>query len=99
MFRYEIQLGTDETLVLPEVGVRYAPPLGRVPLHLTAGGGLSFVAEGDGETEPTLFGSVGPELPLSRAWSVRPEMRVRAVDPWTGTMADFVLSFGWSFAG
>ena len=91
VFRYETQSGEDVTLGLPEAGVEWHLPLARVPLYVGAGAGYSLES-GDADDAPTLYGAVGLDLELARGWGVRPEVRVRIVDPWVGTMGDFTLA-------
>lgn len=94
-FRYEAQFGDDRTLFLPEAGLEWHPPVGGLPLYLGAGVGANL-ERGPGDNDATLYGAVGLDLGTGD-FSLRPEVRVRAVDPWVGTMADFTL--GLRFGG
>ena len=42
--------------------------------------------------------AAGLDLSMGRRWVVRPEVRVRAVDPWAGTIADLAVGVGWRIA-
>lgn len=90
LFQYEPQFGDESTLFLPEAGLEWHPPLGRVPLYIGAGVGANLET-GPGENEPTLYGAIGLDLGAGASATLRPELRVRAVDPWVGTMADVTL--------
>lgn len=89
-FRYEAQSDKQVTLILPEAGVEWHPPLGLLPLYLGAGAGYDFESGGF-EDEFTLHAALGLEMGVAPGVALRPELRVRAVDPWVGTMADFTL--------
>lgn len=90
LFRYEAQFDRDVTLVLPEAGLEWHPPVPGLPLYLGAGVGYDFESGGF-EDEATLYGALGLDLSVAPGLSLRPEVRVRAVDPWVGTMGDFTL--------
>lgn len=96
-FRYQDQANESSTMLLPELGVFVHPPLGPLPLYLGVGAGGFLAVSGTEESEATLFAAAGVEIPIAEGWFLRPEMRVRAVDPWTGVMADFTLGFARAF--
>jgi hypothetical protein len=65
-------------------------PRGSLRPYLGAGAGIAFTKEGDTTfTDFTLAGAGGLRIVASSAWSFRGELRIRAVDPWTGTTADW----------
>lgn len=75
-------------LLLPEAGVRVGLP---GPLDLGAGVGLAVGMEDRSGDDLTLWASLGADLGFAPGWSLRPELRVRSVDPWVGTVADYGL--------
>ena len=74
--------------LLPEVGLVLPVP-GALPLRVAVGGGWSLGLGGWPEDDLTLFAALGLDLEVGSLWRVRPEVRVRAVDPWVGTISDF----------
>ena len=60
-------------------------------LSVGAGAGYSLVAAGSGDNDPTLFAVVGAQFDIGSGWSIQPELRARAVDPWVGTVSSFDL--------
>jgi hypothetical protein len=57
------------------------------------GAGSALVStEGQRTTELTFSTVVGVRVALGGGWGLGGELRVRAVDPWTATTADFGLS-------
>lgn len=96
LFRYESQSDRQVTLVMPEAGVEWHPPLGVVPLYLGAGAGFAAQSAGQ-EDDPTLYAALGLDVPVAPSATLRPELRLRAVDPWVGVLADF--SLGVRFGG
>lgn len=87
-FRYGSQGGRNVEILMPEGGVELHAL--SFPLYLGAGVGYTFESDGF-EDEPTLYGALGLDLTIAERWALRPELRVRAVDPWVGTMADFTV--------
>jgi hypothetical protein len=76
--------------VFPEVMLQLQVPRGSLRPYLGAGAGLAFSWAGDAsKTDLTLAGAGGLRLAVGSAWSVRAELRLRAVDPWVGTTADW----------
>lgn len=95
-FWYESQARRDLGMLLPEVGIRWTASQ-RVPFYLGVGAGHTLGVKGEQEDDPTLFAALGIDLPLAPGWAIRPEMRVRAVDPWVGTIGDFTLGVRYRF--
>jgi hypothetical protein len=89
-FWYRSQGDRSIGMLLPEAGL-VTRPLPVVPLSLGAGVGDALGVRGDPPNEPTLFGALGLELPVAPTLAIRPELRVRTVDPWVGTIADFAV--------
>lgn len=77
--------------LLPELGVVLSTPTA-VPVRLAVGAGWSLGLGGWPEDDPTLFAAAGIEFGVGDGWSLRAELRIRAVDPWVGTIAE--LNFG-----
>jgi hypothetical protein len=90
VFFYETQGGTDVTMLLPEVGLRFVTPT-RVPVHLALGAGYTLGIQGDQREEPVLYGALGLSIDLGNGWQLRPEMRLRVVDPWVGGIGGYTV--------
>jgi len=91
VFRYGPQFGPEVTYLLPEMSVQAQLPLGAIRPYLGGGAGGAFVVEGDASDELTLHAAVGARVRVDGRWSIRPELRLRSVDPWAGTLGDFTL--------
>lgn len=83
--------------LFPEMTVQFQLPLGRVHPYLGAGAGAALVVDGPGDEELTLHGAAGARVALGGRWNVRPEFRLRSVDPFTGSMGDVTLGLRYSF--
>lgn len=81
----------DVGILFPELSVQLQLPLGTVNPYLGAGAGGAAVVEGSGESKVALHGTAGARIGLAGRWSLRPELRVRSVDPFTGSMGDLTL--------
>jgi hypothetical protein len=80
-------------LWFPEVQVQAEAQLGPVRPYLGAGGGLAVESLlGERGTEPTLSAAGGARIDLPGNWGLEGELRIRAIDPWTGTTADWGIS-------
>lgn len=91
VLRYETRSREHVTHVFPSVGL-YLDAGGRdVRFYAGGGAGASLVAEGPGDADLTLHGAGGFRVRIRPRWLVRPEMRVRSVDPWAGVTAEFTL--------
>lgn len=97
-FWYGSQFDDQIAMLLPEAGVLAHVPVG-VPLLLGAGVGHTLGVKGNQDDDPTLYVAAGLELEDRAGWAVRPELRVRVVDPWAGTIADFTVGVRRSFGG
>ncbi len=89
-FWYGTQFDREIAMLFPEIGV-FVRPSSAFPLLVGLGAGHSVGVKGDPEDDPTLYGSLALEIEDRAGWAVRPEMRLRAVDPWTGTVGEFTL--------
>jgi hypothetical protein len=85
-------------MLLPEMGLLARVPVG-IPLLFGVGVGHTLGVKGDPDDDATLYTALGLELEDRSGWAVRPELRVRAVDPWTGTIADFTIGVRRAFGG
>lgn len=97
LFSYQSQGESTITHLFPEAGLRLQLPVGPIRPYVGAGAGGSLVIEGRSDTEVTLHALVGLRIDANPNWHLRPEMRIRSVDPWTGTVADFALGVGYRF--
>lgn len=93
-FTYSSQFETRISYLMPEVSVQVQAELKRVRPFAGVGAGAAFRISGPNETELTLHATAGMRVELSRAWGLRGELRVRSVDPWVGTTADFLFGVG-----
>lgn len=75
-------------LLLPETGLRIELA---GPFALGLGAGWAIGLEDRSGDDLTLWAALGADVAVARDWSLRPEVRVRSVDPWVGTIADFAL--------
>lgn len=96
-FWYETQGDESVAMLLPEAGLSLE--LRPLPLWIGAGAGYSIGVNGDPDNDPTLYAAAGLHFPFAGSWAVRPEVRIRAVDPWTGTIAEFIIGITKGFPG
>lgn len=90
--RYEPQLsGSSTTFLLPEVSARLQAPGDRLNPYLALGGGMAAVVGGNGDSDFTLHAALGTYLWFNQSWAIRPEARIRGIDPFVGTTADVTL--------
>jgi hypothetical protein len=79
----------------PEVQLQVVTAFGAVRPYLGAGAGVALESvAGERFTEATLSGAVGARLPIMDRIVGGAEVRIRAVNPFVGTTADFGVSFG-----
>lgn len=97
-FWYGTQGDDQVAMLLPEMGLLARVPV-PIPLHFGLGVGHTVGVKGNQDDDATLYVAAGLELEDRGGWAVRPELRVRAVDPWVGTMADFTLGVRRAFGG
>lgn len=95
-FRYETQGDLHRNWVLPELSLQLRARGGMLRPYAGVGAGIGFESgDGPSRQELTLHGVVGVRIPVSRTGVLRGELRLRAVDPFVGTMADFGFGLGW----
>jgi len=90
--RYTTQGGTGVSLLFPEIQLQVTRPVGRVRPFIGIGAGPVVAFGGDdSETELGLSGGVGLRTRVAPDWSARAELRLRAINPWTGSAAEWTL--------
>lgn len=95
---YDAQVGVRVHHVTPEIQLQVQRPGERVRPYLGVGVGLSWgIVEGEDATDGTLSGAAGVRVRAGSAWILRGELRVRAIDPWVGTTADWTVGAGYRF--
>ena len=75
-------------LLMPEAGLRIGLP---GSFDLGVGAGWAIGLEDRNGDDLTLWAALAVDLGIGTDWSLRPELRVRSVDPWVGTIADYAL--------
>ncbi len=90
-FTYSSQFDTRFSFLFPELSVQAQLPHGRVRPFLGVGAGGAFTVNGPSETVATLHAVGGVRVVLNATWGMRGELRVRAVRPWVGNTADFLV--------
>lgn len=90
VFGYDTQFEESVLMLIPEAGIAFQAP-NPFPIYLAVGAGHTLSVRGDYQDEPTLHGALGLSIAPSEEWRIRPEMRVRSVDPWVGTIAGFMV--------
>lgn len=97
LFRYESQREEYITHLFPSAGL-YLDAGGRDFRVYSGGGvGMSVVTEGRGDTDLTLHAAAGFRIRIRPRWLVRPEIRVRSIDPWVGTTGEFTVGLTYRF--
>jgi hypothetical protein len=95
---YESQGGARTHHVLPEAQLQVTGAGEVVRPYLGAGLGASWVSRGaDDELGLSLSAAGGVRVRTSSSWILRGELRVRAIDPWVGTTADWAVGIGRRF--
>lgn len=91
-FAYRPQLSAGTThFLFPEVSLQLQVPGGPFRPYLGGGAGTSFEFGATDEVAVTLHGAVGFRL-LFDGWGLRPELRLRSIDPFAGVTADYTLA-------
>ncbi len=89
--RYDAQFGSTVTLLFPEIQLQLQSR-GSVSPYLGVGAGPAFAfSEGASDSELALSTAVGLRVRTQSGWGVRGELRVRAIDPFAGTTAEWGL--------
>lgn len=94
-FHYSTLFSGSVTYLLPEVGVHFAPRIGPVRPMLGVGVGVSRVVQGFTSTDLAVHALLGIRAQVIESVEVRGQLRVREIDPWAATMADFMVGVGW----
>ncbi len=96
--RRATRASADVSLLFPEMQLQLVRPHGLLRPFLGAGAGLSLdsrdTAPG-GELAPSA--GAGFRMLLAPNWSGRAELRLRAIDPWTGSAAEWTLGLARRF--
>jgi len=90
LFWYRPQFNERAVMLLPEGGVAFQGPR-YLPLRLGLGVGHSLTMSGNQPQDPTVYAALGLSLYVNGDWRVRPELRVRSVDPFHGVISGFTL--------
>jgi hypothetical protein len=89
VFRYSTSAGERITYLLPELGVQVQVPGGPVRPYVGGGLGFSEFLSGRGQSDLTLHAAAGLRADVGAGWGLRGEVRVRSIDPFAGSTADF----------
>jgi hypothetical protein len=90
-FTYSSQFETRTSYLMPELSLQVQGHLKRVRPFIGMGAGVAFGISGPDQTDLTLHATAGIRAEVGGAWGLRGELRVRSIDPWVGTTADFLL--------
>ncbi len=95
---YKSQFGRSTDYLMPEIGLQVEPGL-RAPVHpyLGVGAGPAFMLKGVGTTSLTLHAAAGARILVGGGWLLRPEARLRSVDPWHGSDVELTAGVGHVF--
>jgi hypothetical protein len=95
---YESQGGARIHHVLPEAQLHVTGVGDAFRPYLGGGIGASWATSAaDDEIDLTLSVATGLRVRAGSGWILRGELRVRAIDPWTGTTADWGVGVGKRF--
>lgn len=98
---YENDAGANIPLLIPEAQVQGRWTLGRVDPFVGVGlGGVFDLREDRGGKDlvvSTLSAAAGARARLGRGWSARAELRVRGVDDFAGSAAEWTLGIARAF--
>lgn len=88
--RYGSQGGSDVNYLIPEAQLQIESLRGgaRPFLGIGAGPALGW-SNGDSQIDLSLSVGAGVRFDVSPDWGARAELRVRSIDPWTGTVAEW----------
>lgn len=81
-------------LLLPEAGLRIGLP---GPFDVGAGAGWAIGLEDRSGDDLALWAALAADVNIGGHWSIRPELRLRTVDPWAGTIVDYGLGLRRTF--
>jgi hypothetical protein len=95
---YSTQFGRGVSYLLPEIQAQIQVPGRCVRPFLGGGVGLSHAwVSGASANDLTLSAGAGTRVHLAELWSGRAELRVRAIDPFHGTVAEWTLGVARQF--
>lgn len=87
---------TRHHIWFPEAQIQAQMAMGALRPYLGIGAGVALESvEGQRFTEVTLSAALGARLPIAERLQLGAEVRLRGVDPFTGSTSEFGLSAGW----
>jgi outer membrane protein with beta-barrel domain len=96
--RYSSQFGPSVNYLIPELQAQIQVPGSTVRPFLGGGIGLAHAwAEGDHASDLSLSAGIGTRIRLATLWSARAELRVRSIDPFHGTVAEWTAGIARRF--
>lgn len=97
--RYTPQFSDVATsLLFPEVQLQAQMPTRLVRPFVGVGIGPAFAWDaGQSDTDLSLSGGAGARFRLSELWGARAELRVRAIDPFHGSIVEWTVGFARGF--
>lgn len=92
---YSSQFGRSYDYLMPEVSLQVEPGL-RSPVrpYLGVGAGPVIELNASGYTSLTLHAAAGARIRVGESWLLRPEARLRSVDPWHGSDVELTVGVG-----
>jgi len=95
---YTGQFGGSFDYLMPEVSLQVEPNL-RSPFrpYLGLGAGPVIELNVSGFTSLTLHAAAGARIRIGNGWLLRPEARLRSVDPWHGSDVELTAGVGHVF--
>lgn len=93
LFWYSTQGDEGVVMLLPEIALALQAP-DPLPIFISAGLGHSFAVSGRQSDELTLLAALGLSFESPGGWLVRPEIRLRIIDPWVGGVGGYTLGIG-----
>jgi hypothetical protein len=95
---FDNQFGPRTRQFMPEAQLQADLLTGGVRPYLGVGAGLSHARlAGFSTTELTVSTAGGMRVDLGSRWIAAGELRIRAIDPWAGSTADWTVSVGHRF--
>jgi hypothetical protein len=96
--RYSTQFGSSVNYLIPELQAQIQVPGSTIRPFLGGGVGLAHAwAEGDQATDLSLSAGLGTRIRLGALWTARAELRVRSIDPFHGTVAEWTAGIARQF--
>jgi hypothetical protein len=91
-FSYDPGSGQKDSYVFPEISLQLGRRVGIFSPYFGIGGGRAYQVGG---SQPhfhtwTLHATAGAHIPVSHSWAIGGEFRLRALDPFHGSTADWM---------